>query len=263
MQELLSDATLLIAIIGFMAFIVSVITQVVKGVLGNVPTDLVVFVLSIALTVTAFVAYMQYVKAEMLWYMIVASVIVGFVVAFVAMFGWEKLSELWKRFGKDVELMLKINQQEMAYSLIGEEVPEYETDENGNIKYDGYTDDDGNFIPYLDEDGNKIPLPTGGMTTSYEKPEKFKASINNKLDEVLVKEFGIDNSTLYAQIVADKGALPLTVGSLVWKRSEVKYKDDDKTIVDSLSADYTVKGVADEGLTADLFLLQKNVKNAE
>ena len=163
----------------------------------------------------------------------------------------------------EVEQMLKINQQEMTYSLIGEEVPEYETDENGNIKYDGYTDDDGNFIPYLDEDGNKIPLPTGGMTTSYEKPEKFKASINNKLDEVLVKEFGIDNSTLYAQIVADKGALPLTVGSLVWKRSEVKYKDDDKTIVDSLSADYTVKGVADEGLTADLFLLQKNVKNAE
>ena len=49
MQELLSDATLLIAIIGFMAFIVSVITQVVKGVLGNVPTDLVVFVLSIAM----------------------------------------------------------------------------------------------------------------------------------------------------------------------------------------------------------------------
>ena len=59
--------------------------------------------------------------------------------------------------------MLKINQQEMTYSLIGEEVPEYETDENGNIKYDGYTDDDGNFIPYLDEDGNKIPLPTGGI----------------------------------------------------------------------------------------------------
>ena len=55
----------------------------------------------------------------------------------------------------------------------------------------------------------------------------------------------------------------MTVGSLVWKRSEVKYKDNDKTIVDSLSADYTVKGIADEGLTADLFLLQKNVKNAE
>lgn len=103
MQELLSNATLLIAVIGFMAFIVSVITQVVKGVLRKVPTDLVVFVLSIALTVTAFIAYMQFIKDEIIWYMIVASVIAGFIVAFVSMFGWEKLSELWKRFGKDVK----------------------------------------------------------------------------------------------------------------------------------------------------------------
>lgn len=103
MQELLSNATILLAVVGGLAFIVSVITQVIKGIFNSVPTDLVVFVLSIALTVTAFIAYMQYIKAEMLWYMIVASVIAGFIVAFVSMFGWEKLSELWKRFGKDVK----------------------------------------------------------------------------------------------------------------------------------------------------------------
>lgn len=103
MQELLSNATILLAVVGGLAFIASVITQVIKDIFKNVPTDLVVFVLSIALTVTAFIAYMQYIKAEMLWYMIVASVIAGFIVAFVAMFGWEKLSELWKRFGKDVK----------------------------------------------------------------------------------------------------------------------------------------------------------------
>lgn len=103
MQELLSNATILLAVVGALAFIVSVITQVIKGIFKNIPTDLVVFVLSIALTVTAFVAYMQYIGAVILWYMIVASVIAGFIVAFVAMFGWEKLSELWKRFGKDVK----------------------------------------------------------------------------------------------------------------------------------------------------------------
>lgn len=103
MQELLSNATILLAVVGALAFVVSVITQVIKGTFKNIPTDLVVFVLSIALTVTAFIAYMQYIKAEMLWYMIVASVIAGFIVAFVSMFGWEKLSELWKRFGKDVK----------------------------------------------------------------------------------------------------------------------------------------------------------------
>lgn len=103
MQELLSNATILLAVVGGLAFIVSAITQVIKGIFKSVPTDLVVFVLSIALTVTAFIAYMQYIKTEILWYMIVASIIAGFIVAFVAMFGWEKLSELWKRFGKDVK----------------------------------------------------------------------------------------------------------------------------------------------------------------
>ena len=76
----------------------------------------------------------------------------------------------------------------------------------------------------------------------------------------LIKEFGVDNSTNFVQIVEDKGKLPLNVGSLVWKRSDVRYKDEENTIVDENSADYIVKGVADEGLTVDLFLLQKNVK---
>ncbi len=44
----------------------------------------------------------------------------------------------------------------------------------------------------------------------------------------------------------------------MWKRSEVKRTDDG--LVDSETADYIVKGVADEGLTTDLFLLRKNIK---
>ena len=52
----------------------------------------------------------------------------------------------------------------------------------------------------------------------------------------------------------------MKVGSVIWKKSEVGYKDDDKTIVDETTADYTVKGIADEGMSEDLFLLQRNVK---
>ena len=88
----------------------------------------------------------------------------------------------------------------------------------------------------------------------------FYSSISNKLSEVLIKEFGIDNSTNFVQIVADKGKLPLKVGALIWKKSEVRYRDKDKTLIDDTSCDYIVKGIADEGLTVDLFLLQKNVK---
>lgn len=74
------------------------------------------------------------------------------------------------------------------------------------------------------------------------------------------QDYGIDDSTNYAQIITSKGELPLKVGSVIWKKSKVGYKDDDKTIVDETTADYTVKGIADEGMSEDLFLLQRNVK---
>ena len=100
MEILLTNMTILLGIIGILAFTVSVVVQVFKGVsvLKKIPTDILVFVLSIGLTVTAFVAYMQYVQQTILWYMIIAAILAGLLVAFVAMYGWEKVSELWKRF---------------------------------------------------------------------------------------------------------------------------------------------------------------------
>ncbi len=102
MENLVEIVSSLILAIGVIAFMVSVITNVFKGIgiFRKIPTDILVFVLSIGLTVTAFVAYMQFIQQAIIWYMILASVLAGFLVAFVAMYGWEKLNELWKRFYK-------------------------------------------------------------------------------------------------------------------------------------------------------------------
>lgn len=140
--------------------------------------------------------------------------------------------------------MLDINKQKMQYSKQSGKVPIYAKDEDGNIKY-------------IEIDGQRIPVETGDYTTGYGNPIEFYASISNKLSEALIKEFGVDNSTNFVQIVSDKGELQLSVGDLVWKRSTVEYAEG---MVDKTSCDYVVKGIATEGLTADLFLLQKNVK---
>lgn len=105
LETLTLNITIILAVIGAIAFIVSVITQVIKGVgvFAKIPTDGLVLVLSIGITVAAFVAYIQYLHMTILWYMVLAAIMAGFVVAFVAMYGWEKLSELWKRFGKNVD----------------------------------------------------------------------------------------------------------------------------------------------------------------
>ena len=102
MEFAITSITSLITVIGALAFMVSIITQVFKGVgvLSKVPTDILVFVLSLVLTVTVFVAYMQYIQQIIVWYMIIAAIMAGFIVAFVAMYGWEKFSELWQRFNK-------------------------------------------------------------------------------------------------------------------------------------------------------------------
>ena len=102
MEMLFTNMTAILAVIGALAFIVSVITKVFKGVgvLSKIPTDILVLVLSIGITVTAFVAYMQYIQQTIIWYMILAAILAGFLVAFVAMYGWEKFAELWSRFKK-------------------------------------------------------------------------------------------------------------------------------------------------------------------
>lgn len=153
--------------------------------------------------------------------------------------------------------MLDANKQQMKYSLQGQKITIYKKDEDGNIQYEGYTDSDGNFIPYLDVNGDKIPIILKEVV-GYSEPKIFKANISNKLSEVLIREFGVDDSSSYCQIVTDKGYLPLDVGDLVWKKSNVETDKDG--LVDKNSADYIVKGVADEGLTVDLFLLQKIVR---
>lgn len=143
--------------------------------------------------------------------------------------------------------MLESNKQKMFYSLIDGKIPVYERDKDGKVKT-------------VNVDGKEIPKKTGEYRTGYKKPVCFFANISNKLDEAMAKSFGIDDSTNYVQICAEKDALPLTVGSLIWKKSAIAYEDIGNTIIDANSADYTVKGVADEGLTVDLFLLQRNVK---
>lgn len=141
---------------------------------------------------------------------------------------------------------LRKNQQSMKYALQIGEVPIYQTDEDGNVLY------------YEDSEGNRIPLETGETEIGYSEPVSFLANINNKLNEVVWAEYGVDNSTNYAQIVVDKGVLPLEAGSVIWKKSKVGRKESGS--VDDSTADYVVKGVADEGQNFDLFLLQRNLK---
>ena len=102
MDYFVHDFAALATVIGMLAFVVSIITQVTKEVwfLAYIPTSLQVIVLSVTITVASYIAYAQYLYMQIHWYMIAASIIAGFFVAFVAMFGWDKMSEIYNRVKK-------------------------------------------------------------------------------------------------------------------------------------------------------------------
>ena len=94
------DVTVLLPIIGALVVVVNLLTQVIKKVTWDkLPTNLLVLTLSVVLTLAAFFAYCQLTALEITWYMAAAAVVVGFLVAYAAMFGFDKLQEAFKKGG--------------------------------------------------------------------------------------------------------------------------------------------------------------------
>lgn len=89
-----------VATVAILAFVVSAIVEVIKNVgpLKHVPTDIVVIALSMNVTIVAYFGCADYFEHTVVWYEIALAAFGSFIVAYVAMFGWEKLSALWKRF---------------------------------------------------------------------------------------------------------------------------------------------------------------------
>lgn len=77
---------------------VTMIVEVVKRLIPKVPTDLVVFFVSIAVTVLALVIAAEIMNITVMWYYAVGAVVLGIAVAYAAMFGWDKFTALWSRF---------------------------------------------------------------------------------------------------------------------------------------------------------------------
>ena len=129
----------------------------------------------------------------------------------------------------------------------GNKIPVYELDEDGNIKY--------MFI-----DGVAVPVESGEYEPEYSKPVQFFNGIAGKLSKSVMKAFGIDDSSTYAQMDCLANEYPFGKGTYIWRKSEIQYKDTDKTIVDVSSADYIIENVLDEGIQFWNYLLQRTLK---
>ena len=99
MEVFLQYVTYALMEVGVLAFIVSVITQVIKEMpyLKNIQTNAVAMVVSLIVCPVAVIIACQYFKIVILWYYVFASFIAAFIVYLVSTGGWEKISEMWNR----------------------------------------------------------------------------------------------------------------------------------------------------------------------
>ena len=73
---------------------------------------------------------------------------------------------------------LKKNKQKLYYATYSDEIPSYETDDDGKIKY-------------TEVDGELVPIQIGIMA-GYNKPVIFYANIARSGGEAEAKEYGFD-----------------------------------------------------------------------
>lgn len=152
---------------------------------------------------------------------------------------------------------LRKNQQQLQYALQIAEVPEFETDEHGNIIYEGYTDDNGNFFPFLDENGDKTVKPTGKFEAIYSEPTPFLASISMSGGEAEAVEYGLSTESYSAVMITEKNAVPLKEGSLIWHTSKPEYKYGGEEVEIPVN-DETIKQKVVKKTSADFIVMKKS-----
>ena len=99
MELLMQYITYALIGIGVLAFLVSIITQVIKEMPGlvNIQTNAVALVISLILCPLAVIILCIWLNIRIIWYYIIGAVIAAFIVYLVATGGWEKVSEMWTR----------------------------------------------------------------------------------------------------------------------------------------------------------------------
>ncbi len=89
----------LLVIVGALVILTNIIVEVLKKLLWDkLPTNILAVVVSLVLTMVTFFAVAAYMEIVILWYYVAAAIVVAFMVAYAAMFGYDKLKEALCKF---------------------------------------------------------------------------------------------------------------------------------------------------------------------
>lgn len=97
-MEIIGQVLIIVAVL---TVFVNIITEVLKNsfsfLKGSKVINIFVLILSLVVTVAVFIAYWQIKQLEITWYIIAAFIVIGFMVAYAAMFGYDKLMKYFQK----------------------------------------------------------------------------------------------------------------------------------------------------------------------
>ena len=98
MHELINGffnyASIALFVIAVLTILTNIVVEVFKGLVPKLPTAILVFAVSIVLTVLAGVIACEVLAITIMWYYAVGAVVLGIVVAYSAMGNFDKLKEI-------------------------------------------------------------------------------------------------------------------------------------------------------------------------
>ena len=96
-NTIITIASIVLALLAAFVFTTTIIVQVIKSAFAKLPTNYLTIIVSILVTVTAMLIATSVMEITVMWYYAVGAVVLGFFVAYAAMFGFDKFKEAWDK----------------------------------------------------------------------------------------------------------------------------------------------------------------------
>lgn len=87
--------------VAILVAVTNIITQVLKGVLpATLPTNILAMAVALVVTLVAFFAAIQALAITFHWYLLAGAIILAFMVAYAAMYSFDKLKQILESIAK-------------------------------------------------------------------------------------------------------------------------------------------------------------------
>lgn len=101
--ELMGNSFTLLAIIGILAALTMIVTEMIKDLwlVARIPTKLTALIVSLVVVAGAMIVYLNAADLAFQWWYLVAAFFTAFIVGYLSINSWDTLYEIWQRFVPD------------------------------------------------------------------------------------------------------------------------------------------------------------------